>query len=109
MASSSSTSANIIDSEKSSNTSRTTFTVLHHLITIQLIRDNYLLWKVQVVPYLNGQHLYGFVYSLNPHPPQVIPIQSNGEINVIPNTAFTKMASTGSQNILAHVVKCVTS
>ena len=36
-------------------------THIHHLITIKLTRENYLLWKAQIVPYLRDQHLYGFL------------------------------------------------
>uniref|UniRef100_A0A2N9HRV5 Reverse transcriptase Ty1/copia-type domain-containing protein n=1 Tax=Fagus sylvatica TaxID=28930 RepID=A0A2N9HRV5_FAGSY len=44
--------------------------VVHHLVTIKLTRDNYLLWKAQIVPYLRGQHLFGFLDGSRPAPPQ---------------------------------------
>ena len=31
-----------------------TLTTIHHLITIKITRDNYLLWKAQIVPYLKA-------------------------------------------------------
>ena len=34
--------------------SPTSLTTIHHLIIIKLTRDNYLLWKAQIVPYLKG-------------------------------------------------------
>ena len=34
---------------------------IHSLVTVKLTKDNYLLWKTQIVPYLHGQRLFGFV------------------------------------------------
>lgn len=56
MASSSSASTNT-----SGSTNPPTLTTLHHLLIIKLTRDNYLLWKAQVVPYLKGLQLYGYM------------------------------------------------
>ena len=46
--------------------------VVHHLVTIKLNRDNYLLWKAQIIPYLRGQHLFGFLDSSRPAPLQTL-------------------------------------
>lgn len=32
-----------------------------HFITIKLILENYLLWKVQIMPFLNGHKLFSYV------------------------------------------------
>uniref|UniRef100_A0A2N9H831 Retrotransposon Copia-like N-terminal domain-containing protein n=1 Tax=Fagus sylvatica TaxID=28930 RepID=A0A2N9H831_FAGSY len=45
-------------------------THIHHLITLKLTRENYLLWKAQIIPYLKGQHLYGFLDGSRPAPTQ---------------------------------------
>ncbi|KAB1211559.1 hypothetical protein CJ030_MR6G013301 [Morella rubra] len=40
---------------------------LPHLVTVKLSHENYLLWQAQMIPYLKGQRLYGFVDgSLSP-------------------------------------------
>jgi hypothetical protein len=61
----------------SGSTNPLTLTTLHHLLTIKLTRDNYLLWKAQVVPYLKGLPLYGYMDGSITSPPQVITNQSN--------------------------------
>jgi hypothetical protein len=40
--------------------------VVHHVVTIKLTRDNYLLWKAQIVPYLRGLDLFGFLDGSRP-------------------------------------------
>jgi hypothetical protein len=60
--------------------------VVHHLVTIKLNRDNYLLWKAQIVPYLRGQHLFGFLDGSRPAPPQILTVllQKSPCLNPIP-------------------------
>ena len=100
--------------------SLTTLTTIHHLITIKLTRDNYLLWKAQIVPYLEGQHLYGFLDGTTAPPSQTITVESNGETQVLQNLEFqhghlknqmilSAIISSFSEKILTHVVKCTTS
>ncbi|XP_040987834.1 uncharacterized protein LOC121235556 [Juglans microcarpa x Juglans regia] len=36
-----------------------------HLVTVKLNHENYLLWKAQIMPYLKGQNLFGFVDGTN--------------------------------------------
>jgi hypothetical protein len=49
------------------------FNNLHHRVTAQLTRDNYLSWQWQMVTYLKGQNAYGFVTGTIQPPPQTIP------------------------------------
>ena len=102
------------------NPSPTSLTPIHHLITIKLTRENYLLWKAQVVPYLKGQHLYGYLDGSTPAPPQSLTIESDGDVQVIQNPDFdhwylqnqmilSAIISSLSKRILAHVVKFNTS
>ena len=111
MASASSTTASTITSPSVP----TSLTVVHHLITIKLTRDNYLLWKAQIVPYLRGQYLFGFIDGSRPAPSPVSASDSDE-----PNPDFqawhlqdqlimSALISSLSENILAHVVKCSTS
>ncbi|KAA8547824.1 hypothetical protein F0562_004253 [Nyssa sinensis] len=46
---------------------------LHSLVTVKLTKDNYRLWKTQIVPYLRGQRLFGFVDGSLPCPSPTIP------------------------------------
>ena len=114
---SSSSSTSVVNTTTSSPTSLTT---IHHLVTIKLTRDNYLLWKAQIVPYLKGQHLFGYLDGSTPTPPQSLTVETNGDIQVIQNLDFSHwyfqdqmilsaIISSLSECILAHVVKFNTS
>uniref|UniRef100_A0A2N9IMK5 Reverse transcriptase Ty1/copia-type domain-containing protein n=1 Tax=Fagus sylvatica TaxID=28930 RepID=A0A2N9IMK5_FAGSY len=93
---------------------------IQHLITIKLNRDNYLLWKAQIVPYLRGQHLYGFIDGTNPAPPSSVTASTSDTTTALPNPEFSNwhtqdqmilsaLISSLFETILAHVVKCTTS
>jgi hypothetical protein len=41
-------------------------------------QDNYLLWQFLMVPFLEGQDLYGYVDGTNPRPPQLIADPTSG-------------------------------
>uniref|UniRef100_A0A2N9GPU0 Integrase catalytic domain-containing protein n=1 Tax=Fagus sylvatica TaxID=28930 RepID=A0A2N9GPU0_FAGSY len=83
------------DSSTSESLSSTNTTVptsslitnLPHLVTVKLTHDNFLLWKAQIVPYLKGQKVFGYVDGTISMPPQSIPASSDGSIT-IPNPAF---------------------
>ena len=61
---------------------------VHHLVTIKLTHDNYLLWKAQIVPYLHGQHLFGFLDASRPAPPQTLTVTTDGTSQLQPNPKF---------------------
>ncbi|GAV63712.1 UBN2_3 domain-containing protein, partial [Cephalotus follicularis] len=42
---------------------------VHHLLSIKLTETNYLSWKTQMLSFLRGQKLYGFVDGSTPCPP----------------------------------------
>jgi hypothetical protein len=45
------------------------FNTIIHLLTNQLSSSNFLLWRSQVLPFLQCQHLLGYVDgSIKPHP-----------------------------------------
>jgi hypothetical protein len=94
--------------------------VVHHMVTIKLTRDNYLLWKAQIVPYLRGQHLFGFLDDSRPAPPPTINITTDEISKIQPNPEFqswiiqdqmilSALISSLSENVLAYVVQCTTS
>ncbi|KAA8515403.1 hypothetical protein F0562_018986 [Nyssa sinensis] len=97
---------------------------IQSLVTVKLTKDNYLLWKTQVVPYLRGQRLFGFVDGSNPPPPITIPnpetATSSDTTAEIPNPKFTTwylqdqvvlstLVSSLSEGILAQMVGLTTS
>ena len=84
---SSSSSTFVVNTATSS--SPTSLTTIHHLITIKLTHDNYLLWKAQIVPYLKGQHLFGYLDGSTPAPPQSLTVETDGDIQVIQNPDFS--------------------
>ncbi|KAA8525548.1 hypothetical protein F0562_007399 [Nyssa sinensis] len=47
--------------------------IIHSLVTIKLSSENYLLWKAQIMPYLRGQRLFGYVDGSCLQPSQHIP------------------------------------
>ena len=86
----------------------------------KLTRENYLLWKAQVVPYLCGQHLFQFVDGSSPIPQPIIAAPSDGASTTLINPKFTQwqlqdqimlsaLISSLSEKVIAHVVKCTTS
>jgi hypothetical protein len=71
----------------STPTTPTSLPHIQHLITIKLNRDNYLLWKAQIVPYLQGQHLYGFIDETKPAPPSSVAAHTS-DTAAVPNPEF---------------------
>ncbi len=76
------------DSAISSTYTPTSLTPVHHLITIKLTRDNYLLWRAQIVPYLRGQHLYGFLDGSTVAPLPTISLVIDVVTTIAPNPLF---------------------
>uniref|UniRef100_A0A2N9GW48 Retrotransposon Copia-like N-terminal domain-containing protein n=1 Tax=Fagus sylvatica TaxID=28930 RepID=A0A2N9GW48_FAGSY len=120
MASASSSSSASSLSALTQNTYPHSLPPIHHLITIKFTRDNYLLWKAQILPYLKGQHLFGFVDGTQTPPPQFLPLTTTEPSHLQSNPDFllwqsqdqlilSALISSLSENILAYVVKCFTS
>uniref|UniRef100_A0A2N9I5M9 Reverse transcriptase Ty1/copia-type domain-containing protein n=1 Tax=Fagus sylvatica TaxID=28930 RepID=A0A2N9I5M9_FAGSY len=107
-------------STSSQNTTTPSLTPIQHLITIKLNQDNYLLWKAQIVPYLKGQNLFGFIDGSLPSPPSILP-QTSTDLTQPPlNLDFltwqrqdqmilSALIPSLFETILAYVVKCTTS
>ena len=59
------------------------------MVTVKLNRDNFLLWKAQIIPYMRGQRVFGFLDGTITPPPQVIPnLDTTSTINSIGNPEF---------------------
>lgn len=65
-------------------------TNIFHMITVKLNGENYLFWSAQVIPYLRGQHVFGFVDGTNlPSPPTIrTPTSAPGDSDITPNPTF---------------------
>jgi len=92
----------------------------NHQITLKLTRDNYLLWRTLMVPYLEGQELLGYVTGTIPCPPQFLSSSSSTNSAATQNPAYTAwvlqdklilsaILSTMSETTLTHVVNLNTS
>ena len=59
------------------------------MVTVKLNCDNFLLWKAQIIPYMRGQRVFGFLDGTITPPPQVIPNpDTTSTINSIGNLEF---------------------
>lgn len=59
-----------------------------HLINIKLGRENYLLWKVQMMPYLPSQQLMDFVDGSNSALEKIITMSTENDAAQVPNQAY---------------------
>ncbi|KAF5469002.1 hypothetical protein F2P56_013107 [Juglans regia] len=95
---------------------------LQNLVTIKLTKDNFLLWRAQILPYLRGQQLIGYVDGTIPCPPPTIQITSKEDdiIKTSPNPEFSQwynqdqvilgaLMSSLSESIITHMVGLETS
>jgi hypothetical protein len=93
-------------------------TLLTILPSIKLNRDNYLLWKVQLVPFLPGQSLFSFVDGSTSCPLQYFNLDSASR-SMVANTDYqtwyhqvkmmlSAFISSLSEGLLPHVLglKC---
>ncbi|XP_019163517.1 PREDICTED: uncharacterized protein LOC109159863 [Ipomoea nil] len=49
----------------------------HHYITMKLTMKNFLFWRMQLLSFLRGQDLLGFVDGTHPCPPATVPAASS--------------------------------
>lgn len=105
------------------NTSNTLSSFLnpHNIVTVKLNRDNFLLWKAQIIPYMRGQRIFGFLDGTTTPPPQAIPNpDTTSNITSIENPEFltwlqqdqlimSTLLSSLTEGILTQVVGCTTS
>ncbi|KAA8524301.1 hypothetical protein F0562_010724 [Nyssa sinensis] len=94
----------------SSSLPNPSFPNLSHIISVKLTSENYLLWQVQIVPYLRGQRLYKFVDGSHPAPPCYLPDKSpNPEYETwvdYDQMVMSALISSLSESIIAEVVGC---
>jgi len=87
-------------------------------ISEKLTQDNYILWQFLMVPFLEGQNLFGYVDGTTPRPPQLLPNPTSGLLVANPSyhswyhqdgMIFSAIISTLSVETLPHVIGLTTS
>jgi len=113
--------ADFSDSSPISATPASTPTPIHNVhyhISEKLTQENYILWQFLMVPFLEGQNLFGYVDGTIPPPPKMIPNQISNAL--VPNPTFqtwyhqdrmifSALISTLSVETLPHVFGLSTS
>jgi hypothetical protein len=61
---------------------------LAQMVALKLSRDNYLLWKAQIVPILRGHQLLGFLDGWQEAPPIRVTVSTEEGANLGPNPAY---------------------
>jgi hypothetical protein len=91
---------------------------VHHHISEKFNQDNYILWRFLMVPFLEGQNLFGYIDGTHPRPPQLIPDPTFGLFLSNPEyqswyhqgkMIFSVIISTLSIEALPHVIGLPTS
>ncbi|XP_019173802.1 PREDICTED: uncharacterized protein LOC109169374 [Ipomoea nil] len=55
----------------------------HHLVSIKLSSVNYLFWKAQLVPFLRGQSLFGYVDGTSVCPPEYVTTATEATVRTV--------------------------
>jgi hypothetical protein len=91
-----------INSSSSSTTSATNFSLsssamsvfspipIHHAVTIRLNKNNYTLWRAQLLPYLRSTKLMGFIDGSMPPPPRQVPSSTAAGVELVPNPPMAR-------------------
>jgi hypothetical protein len=91
---------------------------VHAHISEKLTQDNYILWQFFMVPFLEGQNLFGYIDGTTPRPPQLLPDSTSGLLVANPSyhswyhqdrMIFSAIISTLSVETLPHVIGLTTS
>ncbi|KAA8531836.1 hypothetical protein F0562_006447 [Nyssa sinensis] len=83
-----------------------------HLIIAKLTFENYLLWKAQILPFLKGNKVYGFIDGSLPSPPSTIADQPNPEYEhwiLQDQLLISAINSSLTDTVLAQLLDCSTS
>ena len=96
-------------------------TTLNFTVPIKLDRQNYLMWKSQVLPSIHGNELEGFINSTKPCPNKFLVVAVDDqtvEVTVNPEYALWKkhdqlllswLLSSMNESVLSSVISCTTS
>jgi hypothetical protein len=95
-------------SSTASSSSGVTFPSLSHKISEKLTRDNYLLWKAQVLPPIRGAQLEGFLDGSAKPPTKVVEVVKDDKTKeMIPNALYATW-SAHDQLVLDHLLNSLT-
>lgn len=61
---------------------------LGYLVNVKLTHDNYLSWKAQLLPYLRGQQLLGYIDGTNQCHPKIIARSTEAGYVQVPNLSY---------------------
>lgn len=97
-----------------------TFVHSHGIVTVKLNKDNFLLWKAQIVPYLRGQKVFGFLDGTIMPPPPTLAQSTDTTTGPTDNPDYllwvqqdqlilSTLLSSLTEGVLTQVVGCVTS
>ena len=93
---------------------------LGHPVNEKLTRDNFLLWKAQVLPAIRGAQLTGFLDNSTPAPAKEVDVTTDGKTVKVANAAYGLwiaqdqqvlgyLLASLSREVLAQVVDQTTS
>ncbi|XP_019161865.1 PREDICTED: uncharacterized protein LOC109158410 [Ipomoea nil] len=67
-------------------------TAAHHFVSTRLTMRNYLFWRTQLVPFLRGQGLLGYIDGRIPCPPATVVVSSTGDSSTTTSTTTANPA-----------------
>jgi len=95
------------------------FNTMIHMLNIRLTPSNFILWRRQLLPLLQGQALYGHIDGSTPAPPAMLTFADGSPSSTV-NPAFTSwkqqdqrlvnlFLASLTEETLAQVLHCETS
>jgi hypothetical protein len=102
----------------SSNQSLNTHLTIPSSFPHKLTKDNYLIWKMAILPSIKSQDLYRFIDGSIECPPQTLTSEVDNTITQNPawlqwhmqdQLLLSILISSLTESIITHVVKCTTS
>jgi hypothetical protein len=92
----------------SSSNALRTITGGHAVVSEKLIRDNYMLWKAQVLPTVRGAQLMGYLDGTLEVPSKTVEIEKSDKTKqTIPNEAYSTWVAK-DQQLLAFLLNSIT-
>lgn len=104
-----------------SSTLAMVFNTLGHPVQEKLTRENFLLWKPQVLPAVHGVQLFGYLDSTKKKPEETVQVKGEDKVvQTVPNYEYlawhaqdqqllSYLNSSLSKEVLAQVATCTTS
>ncbi|CAA0809936.1 Unknown protein [Striga hermonthica] len=104
-----SSSSSTTSSTISSSSSTTTFAPIpvHHAVRLRLSKTNYTLWRAQLLPFLRGSDLLGYLDGSIAAPSKYVPSSTAEGAELISNPAYTRWYNQ-DQQILSGMLSSIT-